>query len=131
VRAIATVAGARVPGQVAIRELYVPLEWAFELYAQTIAAVRLSIAIDDSRVLRKLTHQRGNQRYFTELPASFGEHSSTVGTDIFRNSAFANPRLIQVREVDLNWQWLAPLNSRIETFQTTPVLSPASSATRT
>src|SRR6266480_1873767 len=61
---------------------------------------------------------RGNQRYFAGLPASFGEHSSTVGTDVFRYGVFASPRLFQVREVDLNWQRLAPLNSRIETLQT-------------
>jgi len=41
-----------------------------------------------------------------------------VGTDVFRYGAFASPRLFQVREVDLNWQRLAPLNSRIETLQT-------------
>jgi len=97
----------------------VPLEWgAFELYAQTIATLRLRITIDDSRVLRKLAYQGSNQRYFAGLPASFGEHSNTVGTDVFRDGAFASPRLFQVREVDLNWQRLAPLNSRIETLQT-------------
>src|SRR5438067_11482817 len=101
------------------RELYVPVEWgAFELYAHTIATLRLRITIDDSSVLRKLAHQGGNQRYFAALPASFGEQSSTVGTDVFRYSVFASPRLFQVREVDLNWQRLAPLNSRIETLQT-------------
>jgi len=68
-------------------------------------------------VLRKVAHQGGNQRYFVGLPVSFGEHSSAVGTDVFRDGAFANSRLIQVREVDLNWQRLAPLNSRIETLQ--------------
>jgi hypothetical protein len=69
-------------------------------------------------MLRKLAHQGGNQRYFAGLPASFGEHSSTVGTDVFRYGVFPSPRLFQVREVDLNWQRLAPLNSRIETLQT-------------
>ncbi|PYU37168.1 MAG: hypothetical protein DMG53_28825 [Acidobacteria bacterium] len=69
-------------------------------------------------MLRKLAHQGGNQRCFAGLPASFGEHSSTVGTDVFRYGVFASPRLFQVREVDLNWQRLAPLNSRIETLQT-------------
>jgi hypothetical protein len=88
------------------------------LYAHTIATLRLRITIDDSRVLRKLAHQRGNQRYFARLPASFGEHSSTVGTDVFGDGALASPRLFQVRDVDLNWQRLAPLSSRIETLQT-------------
>jgi len=97
----------------------VPLEWgAFELYAHTIATLGLRITIDDSRVLRKLAHQGGNQRHFAGLPASFGEHPSTVGTEVFRDGAFASPRLFQVREVDLNWQRLAPLDSRIETLQT-------------
>src|SRR5205807_9852616 len=76
------------------------------------------ITIDHSRVLRKFAHQGGYQRDFAGLPASFGEHSSTVGTDVFRYGVFASPRLFQVREVDLNWQRLAPLNSRIETLQT-------------
>src|SRR5438552_7870417 len=101
------------------RELYLPLEWGtFELYAHTIATLRLRITIYNSSVLRKLAHQGGNQRYFAGLPASFGEHSSTVGTDVFRYGVFASPRLFQVREVDLNRQRLAPLNSRIETLQT-------------
>jgi hypothetical protein len=88
------------------------------LYAHTIVTLPLRITIDDSRVLRKLAHQGGNQRYFAALPASFGEHPSTVGTDVFRDGAFASPRLLQAREVDLNWQRLAPLNSRIEALQT-------------
>jgi len=88
------------------------------LYAHTIATLGLRITIDDSRVLRKFAHQGGNQWDFAGLPASFGEHSSTVGTDVFRDRAFASPRLFQVREVDLNWQRLAPLNSGIETLQT-------------
>jgi hypothetical protein len=41
-----------------------------------------------------------------------------VGTDVFRDRAFASPRLFQVGEVELNWQRLALLNSRIETLQT-------------
>ena len=88
------------------------------MYAHTIATLRSRITIYNSSVLRKLAHQGGNQRYFARLPASFGEHSSTVGTDVFRYGVFASPRLFQVREVDLNWQRLAPLNSRIETLQT-------------
>src|SRR5258707_9027480 len=39
-----------------------------------------------------------SQRYFGGLPASFGEHSSAVGTDVFRDGAFASPRLFQVRD---------------------------------
>src|SRR5438874_7496853 len=101
------------------RELYVPVEWgAFELYAHTVATLRLRITIDDSSVLRKLAHQGGNQRYFAALPASFGEQSSTAGTDVFRYRVFASRRLLQVREVDLNWQAVAPLNCGIETVPT-------------
>jgi hypothetical protein len=88
------------------------------LQAHTIATVLLRITIDDSRVLWKLAYQGGNQRYFARVPASFGEHSRTVGTDIFGDGVFASPRLVQVREVDLNLHGLAPLNSRIETLQT-------------
>ncbi|PYU50316.1 MAG: hypothetical protein DMG48_13385 [Acidobacteria bacterium] len=87
------------------------------MYAHTIATLGLRITIDDSRVLRIFAHQGGNQRDFTGLPASFAEDSSTVGTDVFRDRAFASPRLLQGREVDLNWQRLAPLNSGIETLQ--------------
>jgi hypothetical protein len=77
----------------------------------------MRITIDDSRVLRKTANQGGKQRYFAGLPVSFGEHPSTVGTDIFRDRAFASPRLFQVGEVELNWQRLALLNSRIGTLQ--------------
>src|SRR5437764_14284930 len=101
------------------RELYVPVECeAFELYAHTIATLRLRITIYDSSVLRKLAHQGGNQRYFAVLPASFGEHSSTVGTEVFRYSVFASPTLSLVRLVDLDSQRLAPLHSRSEALQT-------------
>jgi hypothetical protein len=77
----------------------------------------LRITIDDSRVRWKLANQGGKQRYFVRPPVSFGEHSSAVGTDVFRDRAFATPRIIQVGEIELNWQRLALLNSRIETLQ--------------
>ena len=87
------------------------------MYAHTIATLRLRITIDDSRVLRKTANQGGKQRYFARPPESFGEHSSTVGTDVFRDRAFASLRLFQVSEIELNWHRLALLNSRIGTLQ--------------
>src|SRR5437763_15706663 len=94
------------------RELYVPVEWgAFELYAHTIATLRLRITIDDSSVLRQLAHHGGNQRYFSAMPASIGERSCTVGTDVFRYSLFTSPRLLQVSPVSLHWQSPAPATS--------------------
>jgi hypothetical protein len=60
------------------------------LHAHTIATIRLRITIDDSRVLWELAYQGGNQWYFAGVPASFGEYSSTVGTDVFRDGVFAN-----------------------------------------
>jgi hypothetical protein len=76
----------------------------------------LRITIDDPRVLRKTANQGGKERYFARPPVSFGEHPSAVWTDIFRDRAFASPWLFQVGEVELNWQRLALLNSRVETL---------------
>jgi hypothetical protein len=58
--------------------------------------------MDDSRMLRKLANQGGKQRHVARLPVSLGEHPSAVGTDVFRDRPFANPRLFQAGEVDLN-----------------------------
>jgi len=57
----------------------------------TIAAVRQRIAIGYSRVLRKLANQGGKQGHFAGPPVSLREHSSAVGTDVFRNCPFPNP----------------------------------------
>jgi hypothetical protein len=97
----------------------VPLECrALEFYAQTIAAIQLRGTIDDMRVLRKFANQGSKQRYFVGPPVSFRDYASTMGTDVFRDGAFANPRLIQVGEVELNRQRLTLLHSRIEALQT-------------
>jgi len=98
--------------------LHVPLECgSLEFYAYTIATVLLRRTIDYSRVLRILANQGREQRYFAWLPASTGEHSSAVGTDVFRNRPFASPGLFQAGEVDLDWEGVAFLDSRVETLQ--------------
>src|SRR2546421_492024 len=100
------------------RGLYVPLECgSLEFYAHTIATVWLWSTIDYSSVLRILANQGRKQRHFARLPVSTGEHSSAVGTDVFRNRPFASPGLFQAGEVDLHWEGIAFLNSRVETLQ--------------
>src|SRR5260370_30950178 len=99
--------------------LYVACEWGFlEFYFNTIAAVRQRIAIGYSRVLRKLANQGGKQRHFAGPPVSLREHSSAVGTDVFRNCPFPNPGRFQAGEVDLDRERVALLHSRVETLQT-------------
>jgi len=65
-------------------------------------------------VLRKLANQGGKQRHFARLPVSLREHSSAVGTDVFRDCPFSSPGLFQAGQVDLDWERVAFLNSRIE-----------------
>src|ERR1700682_2110253 len=92
--------------------------WSFKLNSHAIAAVRLPITIGYSRVLRKLANQGGKQRHFAGLPVSLREHSSAVGTDVFRDCPFPSPGLFQAGEVYLDWERVALLDSRIETLQT-------------
>jgi hypothetical protein len=75
------------------------------------------MTIDYSRVLGKLAKQRGKQRGFAGLPVSLGEHSSAVGTDVFRDRPFPSAGVVQAGEVELDWERFALLNSRIGTLQ--------------
>jgi hypothetical protein len=68
-------------------------------------------------VLGKLATQRRKQRSFAALPVSLGEHSSAVGTDVFRDRALPSAGLVQASEVELDWERFALLNSRIGTLQ--------------
>jgi len=96
----------------------VPLECgSLEFYAHTIATVWLWSTIDYSSVLWILANQGRKQRYFARLPAATGEHSSTVGTDVFCNRPFASSGLFEAGEVDLDWEGVAFLNSRVEALQ--------------
>ena len=69
-----------------------------------------------------LANQERKQRHFPLLPVSTGEHSSAVGTDVFRNRPLASPGLFQAGEVNLDWERVAFLNSRVETLQANNLL---------
>src|SRR5260370_40634706 len=102
--------------------LYVACEWGFlEFYFNTIAAVRQRITIGYSRVLRKLANQGGKQRHFAGPPVSLREHSSAVGTAVFRDCPFPRPGLFQAGEADLDREGVELLESRIRRLHTTNV----------
>jgi len=69
------------------------------------------MTIDYSRVLGKLANQRGKQRGFAGLPVSLGEHSSAVGTDVFRDHPFPSAGGVQASEVELDWERFVLINS--------------------
>src|SRR5260370_39547188 len=100
--------------------LYVACEWGFlEFYFNTIAAVRQRIAIGYSRVLRKLANQGGKQRHFAGPPVSLREHSSAVGTDVFRDCPFPSQGLFQDVEIDLDREYVSIVHSRHAELLTT------------